>query len=131
MNKSLAARVRSDLPELVGRGFDITRQTPGLQAIGSEQMTRWVWEVTPVEYGERHFFLSLSAHIDVAGKDAPLVVRTFYRDMNVEVTIPQRVSGFVEKNCQWLWAAILVPTGGFLWRHWRKRPSQAQPAPKE
>jgi hypothetical protein len=108
--------------QLTGRGFAIEALTPDLQAVTSQQITRWKWEVTPTEYGPHTLHLAVSAHIDVAGRDAPLVARTFDRQIQVEITIPQRVSGFIQKNWQWLWAAIVVPIVGYLWKRRRKVP---------
>jgi hypothetical protein len=108
--------------QLTGNGFEIEAQMPDLQAVTSQQTTRWTWKVTPTGHGPQTLHLTLSAHIDVAGRDAPLVVRTFDRDIQVNITIPQRVSGFIQKNWQWLWAAIVVPIAGYLWRRRKKVP---------
>ena len=118
--------------QVAGRGFTIQALTPDLQAVTSQAITRWKWEVTPTEQGPQTLHFALSAYIDVAGRDVPLVVRTFDREIQVEITLPQLVSGFVHKNWQWLWAAIVVPIAGYYWKHRKKR--RAQPtgsAPKE
>ena len=107
--------------QLTGRGFAIEALTPDLQAVTSQQATRWKWEVTPTEHGQQTLHLALSARLDVAGRDTPLVVRTFDREILVNITIPQRVSSFLEKNWQWLWAAVAVPIAGYLWKRRRKR----------
>ena len=107
--------------QLTGRGFAIEALVPDLQAIPSEQASRWRWNVTPTEHGNQRLHLVLSAHINVAGRDTPLVVRTFDRLIEVEITIRQRLSGFYQKNWQWLWAAGLVPIAGYIWRRWKKR----------
>lgn len=109
---------------LTGRGFAIEAQAPDLQAVTSEQITRWKWQVTPTEYGRRTLHLALSAHIDVSGSDAPLVVRTFEREIQVHITVPQRVAGFIQGNWQWLWAAIVVPIAGYVWTRGKKRPAK-------
>jgi hypothetical protein len=67
--------------QLTGSGFGIEAQMPDLQAVTSQQTTRWTWKVTPTGHGPQTLHLTLSAHIDVAGRDAPLVVRTFDRDI--------------------------------------------------
>jgi hypothetical protein len=111
--------------QLTGSGFAIEAQMPDLQAVTSQPITRWTWKVTPTGHGPQTLHLTLSAHIDVAGRDAPLVVRTFDREIQVNITIPQRVSGFIQKNWQWLWVAIVVPIAGYLLKRRRKAP----PAP--
>jgi len=102
--------------QLTGTGFTIEAQRPALQAVTSQQITRWVWRVTPTELGRRTLHLTLSAHLDVAGRDAPLVVQTFHRAIQVDITIRQRISAFIQNNWQWLWAAVLVPVAGYLWK---------------
>ena len=114
--------------QLTGRGFAIEALTPDLQAVAREQITRWKWEVTPTGHGPQTLHLVLSAHIDVAGEDAPFVARTLDREIQVNITIPQRVSGFIQKNWQWLWAAIVVPIAGYLWKR-RRKASPARPKP--
>ena len=107
--------------QLTGTGFAIQALRPELQAVTSEQITRWKWDVTPTEHGRQTLHLTLSAHIDIAGRDTPLVVRTFHRDIQVEITVPQRVSGFIQNNWQWLWATLVVPVAGYLWQRRRRR----------
>lgn len=106
---------------LTGWRLGIQALSPELQAIGSQQTTRWRWEVTPVQHGEAQLHLVLSAHVDVAGSDAPFVVRTFDRSVQVHITPGQRASDFFQHNWQWLWAALLVPIAGYLWRQRKKR----------
>jgi hypothetical protein len=111
--------------QLSGQGFSISALTPDVQAVSGLQATRWAWEVEPRDYGTQRLHLALSAHIEVAGHDTPLVVRTFDRFVEVEITFGQRVSGFFQENWKWLWAAILVPMATFLWRRTR-RPAGSQ-----
>jgi hypothetical protein len=106
--------------QLSGLGFSIEALTPGVQAITSRKPTRWAWDIQPTDHGGQRLHLALSAHIDVANRDTPLVVRTFDREIEVEITAAQRTSTFLENNWQWLWAAVLVPVTTFLWRRHRK-----------
>ncbi len=105
--------------QLTGRGFTIQALTPHLQAITSET-SRWRWEVTPTEHGKQRIYLALLAHIAVAGRDAPLVVRTFDRTIEVTITPSQRVSGFVQDNWQWLWTAVFIPIAAYICRRRKK-----------
>lgn len=112
---------------LSGQGFNVQALFPEEQAIRSEATTRWKWEVTPVEEGSRNLYLSLSAIVTVAGRDAPFVVRTYSKDIEVAISTGQRASKFFSSNWQWLWAAILVPVVTFLWQRYRKKVSKKQP----
>ncbi len=128
-----SARIRvsnSMEAQLTGTGFTIQALRPGLQAVTSQQITRWKWEVTPTEYGRQTLHLTLSAHLEVAGRDTPLVIQTFHREVQVEITVPQRVSGFIQNNWQWLWAAVVVPVGGYLWKGRKKRRVKPKARPR-
>lgn len=106
---------------LSGQGFIIEALQPDLQAVGSIQPTKWRWNVTPNKPGTYSLHLTLSAHIPVAERDAPFVIQTFDRQIQVNITLPQRISAFLGTNWQWLWAAILVPFGGYIWRRVRTK----------
>jgi hypothetical protein len=106
--------------KLRGTGFSIEGLSPSIQAIPSDQTTRWKWNVTPTDYGTQHLYLALSAHIKLAGDDTPFVVKTFERTFDVQITVPQQISAFVQGNWQWLWAAILLPAAGYLWKRWKE-----------
>lgn len=101
--------------QLTGSGFTIEALAPALQAVTMHEITRWRWDVTPTQPGRQRLHLALSAHIDVTGHDAPFVVRTFARQIQVEITVPQRFRGFVQNNWQWLWA-FLVPILIYVWK---------------
>ena len=116
--------------QLTGTGFTIQALRPDLQAVTSEQITRWKWEVTPTEQGRQTLHLTLAARIDLAGRDTPLVVRTFHREIQVVITVPQRVSGFIQGNWQWLWATLVVPIAGYLWSRKKKRGAKPKAKPK-
>jgi hypothetical protein len=116
---------------LTGIGFTIEALGPDLQAVTNQQVTRWQWEVTPTGSGLKTLHLSLSAYVGVAGSDAPLVVRTYDRDINVDVTVGQRVTSFLRGNWTWLWVAVVVPCAGYFWAVWRRRRSRALAAPPD
>jgi prepilin-type N-terminal cleavage/methylation domain-containing protein len=105
---------------LSGKGFEIEALVPDVQAVNSEGVTQWKWYVTPEDYGLQHLHLSLSAIIIVSGRDAPYVIKTFEHTIDVEVTPAQLISGFFSKHWKWLWAAILVPVAGYVWKRYGK-----------
>lgn len=101
---------------LSGQGFSITAITPETQAISGTDITKWEWEVTPKREGVQRLHLTLSVLLNVDGASTGRAVRTFDRDIDIQVTLKQRVSAFLVNNWQWLWAVILVPIAGMLWR---------------
>ena len=101
---------------LSGPNFAITAITPELQAVSRIDITEWKWEVKPSSHGRHNLHLTVSALLNVDGASTPRVIRTFDKMLEVEVAWHQRVGSFVEENWQWLWAAILVPLVGWLWK---------------
>jgi hypothetical protein len=113
------ARIRvSDRMEarLTGPNFQIAAITPEEQAITSKGVTEWKWEVKPASGGRHHLHLTLTALFDVDGNSTRRAIRTFDKTIEVEVTWSDQTSQFVANNWQWLWAAILVPLIGWLWK---------------
>jgi hypothetical protein len=110
---------------LSGTGFRITAVTPEIQAISATDTTRWAWDVKPTATGAQRLHLTLSAILNVDGASTPRAIRTFDKTIAVNVTWPQLTERFIGKNWQWLWAAILVPIGGWIWRRKRRRKPQA------
>ena len=109
---------------LSGSNFDITAVTPETQAVSQTQITEWKWEVKPRSTGHQYLHLTLSVLLDVDGTSTPRSFDAFDKVIDVEVTWSQRTRSFFENNWQWLWAAVLVPIAGWLWK--RKKASTAK-----
>jgi len=123
------ARIRvSDRMEarLSGPNFAITAVTPEVQAVTRTDATEWKWEVKPRNEGRQHLHLTLSVLINVDGASTLRTIRTFDKQIEVEVTWGQHVSSLLKNSWQWLWAAILVPLAGWLWR--KKKGSKSSPS---
>jgi hypothetical protein len=119
------ARIRvSDRMEarLSGPNFSITAVTREVQAVSSHAITEWKWDIKPVNEGKQYLHLTLSALIKVDGESTPRAIRTFDKVIDVNVTWQQKVSLFFKSDWQWLWAAVLVPLGGWVWK--RRKASQ-------
>ena len=127
LGKREGARVRaSDSMEaqLAGTGFAIQAITPAVQLVSREGITEWRWEVEPTRTGVRRLHLTLSAIVDVDGKEGTYTVRVFERTLEVRVSLRERLTGFVGDNWQWLWTALLIPVAGWLLRQ-RRKPAPA------
>ena len=110
---------------LTGSDFQITAITPEEQAIGSNGTVQWKWEIKPLSVGRHNLHLTLTAIFNVDGATTRRSIRTFDRTIDVEVTRGQVVAGFIKNNWQWLWAAILLPVAGWLWKRWASKKSAA------
>ena len=114
---------------LTGAGFTIEPVTPAVQLVSGEGVTEWKWEVEPKEAGKRRLHLTLSAIIDLRGREATYTVRTFERTLVIRVTLRERLTGFAEDNWQWFWSALLIPIGAWLLQRRRRNAAAPQPDP--
>lgn len=106
---------------LQGQSFQITAITPEEQAITSKGVTEWKWEVNPTSTGQHNLHLTLTALFKVDGTPARRAIRTFDKEIEVEVTWDQKVAGFAREHWRWLWAAILAPVAGWFWKKRKDR----------
>jgi hypothetical protein len=106
---------------LSGYMFQITAITPEIQAVSKRQQTEWKWEIDPKEEGKHRLHLTLTALLEIDGHSTPRAIRTFDKIIEVNVTATQKIGLFFKNNWQWLWAAILVPVAGWLWKRKKKQ----------
>ncbi|QQO55173.1 MAG: hypothetical protein N838_19285 [Thiohalocapsa sp. PB-PSB1] len=106
---------------LSGYMFQITAITPEIQAVSKIQQTEWKWEIHPKKEGRHKLHLTLTALLEIDGKTTPRAIRTFDKIIEVNVTETQKIGLFFKNNWQWLWAAILVPVAGWLWKRKKKQ----------
>lgn len=106
---------------LSGYMFQITAITREIQAVTNYQQTEWKWEVHPKEEGKHSLHLTLTALLEIDGRSTPRAIRTFDKIIEVNVTVTQKIKLFFKNNWQWLWAAILIPVAGWLWKRKKKQ----------
>lgn len=109
-------RMRADLS---GPGFDIQPITPNVQAVRYQSPTSWDWSVVPVQSGSQTLYLTVSALVEVSGEPTPITLKTYERQILIVITPRQRVTDFVSKNWQWLWATLLAPAAVYAWKRTR------------
>ncbi|MGZ8783608.1 MAG: hypothetical protein ACXWZB_08935 [Gaiellaceae bacterium] len=114
---------------LTGTGFAIEAITPAVQLAAGAGVTEWKWEVEPTKAGLRRLHLTLSAIIDVGGRDGTYTVRTFERTLDVRVSLRERLTNFVEANWQWMWTTLLIPLAGWVLQRRRRREEVPASAP--
>lgn len=113
---------------LEGYSFDIKSITPDEQPISSEITTEWLWEVIPKSSGIGILSLTLNAKLPIEGNSTYRTIRTFKKEIRVEVTKLQQTENFIKDNWQWLWTAIFFPMGAWLWsKHGSSSATKALP----
>lgn len=101
---------------LTAPNFAITPISPGIQAISRKETTEWKWEIKPKSTGRHYVHLTLSALLNIEGESTPRAIRTFDRRIEIDITWGQLAKGFFSNNWQWLWAALIVPIAGWIWK---------------
>jgi hypothetical protein len=116
---------------LSGPDVSITHSTPLTQAVGTGPETFWKWYVRANHPGPIPLDLTISTYLNINGQESfPHAVKDFpiqYTVQVVPVSFRSRVSSFLGNNWQWLWSAILVPVG--LWLYRRSHPARPSPTP--
>ena len=99
---------------LVGSSFEISPITDERQAVSRSGIAEWKWQIKAKELGEQRLYLVLNAHMTVNDHDMPYVVRTFSRELKVQIVWPQSVKYFLWSYWQWVCTAIALPLVGWL-----------------
>lgn len=93
--------------------FDIVESSPSIQAVRGNTYTKWSWIVTPKDSGIRNLIFTVSAVLDLAGKDTPTSLETYKKSIEVKITGTQKWWRFGKENLSWIWAPILGVFGFF------------------
>jgi hypothetical protein len=101
---------------LAGLSFEIAPIIPEHQLVSERENTTWEWEVRPTATGTHRLHLAMLVFLDVNDRGTPRAIGTYDAIIEVRVGLLERTSGFVERNWQWLWVAILAPVAGWFFR---------------
>jgi hypothetical protein len=112
---------------LVGMEFQVTPITPARQPLVPGRTTHWTWDIKATVGGPLPHPLHLVLSAKLPGRDAPWV-KTYDREIRVEVSFLQQAAAFVEDNWKYVMGTLILPLLGWLWK---KRQRPAPPARKD
>lgn len=105
---------------LLGQNFSITAITSEKQVVSASETTKWKWQVQPNSAGRHKLHLTVSVLLRINNESTPRAIRTFAKEIEVEVTWRQRIASFLGNYWQWLCTAILFPILFWLWNRRRR-----------
>lgn len=112
---------------LSGEGFKIVPVTRERQAVASG-VTEWIWDVTPLRAGKHQLTLTIDALISVNGQTIPKTLRTFRKPIEVDVTVGQRLGGWLSEHGKWAWTTLLLPLFGWVAKKRKAKAAGGTPA---
>ncbi len=111
---------------LSGLGFIIEARDHEKQFVKTDEDTEWKWEIKPKEEGVHQLHLTLNAIIQIEGEDEPYLVRSFDKEITVQVTWGGKVARLYTENKD-LFSLLLGSTSIYglyeIWQKRRKKPT--------
>lgn len=86
---------------LSGANFAVVAMSPEEQEMAGENIAAWKWQVQSQNKGRHSLHLTLSALHEADDPATRQVIRTFDKELEVEVGSGQPLWSFVEHNVQW------------------------------
>lgn len=106
--------------------FSIQRIGDEEQVVAGKPYAQWEWRVTPLQSGDQQLTLTATAIIFLEGRgEKSIDHRTLNKPIIVKVDRWYSAKQFFTNNWQWLWAVVVVPAAGLLWR---LRKGKSEPA---
>ena len=102
--------------------FAVHALTPQQQAVGAATPTEWKWTVTAKQDGVHPLHLGIVVILNVEGERTPRSLPVLDRDIVVDVTASQRITGFLSDNWQFILGTLAIPlVGWFAARNSRRK----------
>lgn len=95
--------------------FIITNLSPNEQALSETDKTEWLWTLRPKSPGLHEINLTITAEVTVDSKFSKYHIRTFDKQVMIEITPIQIVESWWSKYWQWVFATLLIPFGKWLY----------------
>lgn len=100
---------------LAAPDFHILSATEAEQAIAETQSTEWLWTLRPKTAGLHPVNVEVYAEVTVGPKTTKHKIRTFDKQVMVEIKPVQKLSNWWDKYWQWFFATLLIPFGKWLY----------------
>lgn len=95
--------------------FNILSATAAEQAIAETQSTEWLWTLRPKTAGLHPVNIEVYAEVTVGSKTTKHKIRTFDKQVMVEIKPTQALANWWSKYWQWVFVTLLIPFGKWLY----------------
>lgn len=102
--------------KLTAPNFKVDMLTDEEQILSDDKSTEWLWKLTPTEAGVFEVDVSVTAIINIDGRESKHHLKTFDKKITVEVTEGQILSGWLEENWKWIISTLIIPILVFLFK---------------
>lgn len=106
------------IAKLVAPDFTVTPITPEEQALTQDEPTEWLWDLDAKEAGSFTTNLVITAVVKVDDKSAVHNIKTFSKDLTIEIKPQQRFIAWIEKYWQWCVSSLVLPIIAWLAKIW-------------
>lgn len=96
--------------------FHIISSTDAEQAVAEDSPTMWTWTLRPKAGGVYSVNIVVYAEVTIDSKTTKHRIRTFDRQVAVQVTADQAVGEWIGKYWQWITTTLILPFGIWLWK---------------
>lgn len=96
--------------------FIVTNLTPNEQALSDTDKTEWLWTLRPRSPGLHEINLSITAEVMVDSKYSKYHIRTFDKQVMIEITPIQLVGDWWSKYWQWVVSTLILPLLVFVYK---------------
>lgn len=109
------------IAKLTAPDFEFISASSAEQAMVEDGKTEWIWSLRPKTSGMHPINLVIEAQVTVGNKTTPHFIRTFDKQVMIEITPFQVVATWWDKYWQWVFVTLLLPFGKWLYEHYKPK----------
>lgn len=106
--------------KLTAPDFVVDNVTPDEQAVAQTAPTEWLWKLTPKSKGKHSVDLTITAVVKIDGKETKHHIKTYEKQIIIEVLPQQLLGDLFNKYWQWLFSTLVLPLGLWLYKRHKK-----------
>lgn len=121
--KKTSAQIRISqimVATLTAPDFEVQKVTPEEQAVARTDRTEWLWTLTPKSTGRNEIKLSITAVVNLDGKDYKYHIKTYEKIIVIEIKAQQQIAEWLAAYWQWMFTTLILPFGMWIYKRYNK-----------